>query len=75
MLATLVTTPVDDAHWLYEIKWDGYRAVAFKNKTKLQLKSRNENSYNEKFYPIFEALKTLKIKAVKNPSTLNSTIK
>lgn len=64
MLAILVTNPVDDAHWLYEIKWDGYRAVAFQNKGKLELKSRNENSYNEKFYPIYNALKELKLNAV-----------
>ena len=64
MLATLVTNPVDDEHWLYEIKWDGYRAVAFKNKAKLELKSRNENSYNEKFYPIYKALKEMELNAV-----------
>lgn len=64
MLATLVNNPVDDEHWLYEIKWDGYRAVAFQNKGKLELKSRNENSYNEKFYPIYNALKELKLNAV-----------
>lgn len=64
MLATLVTNPVDDEHWLYEIKWDGYRALAFQNKGKLELKSRNENSYNEKFYPIYNALKELKLNAV-----------
>ena len=28
MLATLVDTPCDDNGWSYEIKWDGYRALA-----------------------------------------------
>jgi len=32
MLATLVTDPVEEPGWLYEIKWDGYRAIAYMNK-------------------------------------------
>jgi bifunctional non-homologous end joining protein LigD len=28
MLATLVDKPFDRAGWVYEIKWDGYRAIA-----------------------------------------------
>jgi bifunctional non-homologous end joining protein LigD len=29
MLASLSDQPFDDPNWLFEIKWDGYRAVAF----------------------------------------------
>lgn len=29
MLATLVEVPIDEPGWTYEIKWDGYRALAF----------------------------------------------
>ena len=29
MLATLVDKPFDSDEWLYEVKWDGYRAVTF----------------------------------------------
>jgi len=64
MLATLVDKPVDDDEWLYEIKWDGYRAVAFMNKKEIELKSRNDKSFNEKFYPIINALKDWNINAV-----------
>ncbi len=64
MLATLVDKPFDDEEWVYEVKWDGYRAVAFVNNSKVELKSRNDKSFNEKFYPIYDALKSLKIKAV-----------
>ncbi|PBQ31051.1 DNA ligase D [Sphingobacteriaceae bacterium] len=64
MLATLVDQPFDDEGWLYEVKWDGYRAVAFKNKTHVELKSRNDKSFNEKFYPVLEALKKWKINAI-----------
>jgi bifunctional non-homologous end joining protein LigD len=64
MLATLVDKPIDDDNWLYEIKWDGYRAVAFMNKKQLELKSRNNKSFNEKFYPVYDALKAWGINAV-----------
>ena len=47
MLATLVDKPFDQQGWIYEIKWDGYRAVAFMNKNVLELKSRNNKSFNE----------------------------
>ena len=28
MLAVLVDQPFDDENWIFEIKWDGYRATA-----------------------------------------------
>jgi len=43
MLATPVTRPFDSADWLFEIKWDGYRAVAFIENGRLRLVSRNQN--------------------------------
>lgn len=64
MLATLVDAPVDEPGWTYEIKWDGYRALAFLNNGKVELVSRNNKSFNDKFYPVFEALKQWKIDAV-----------
>ncbi len=64
MLATLVDKPVNDENWLYEIKWDGYRAVAFMNKKKIELKSRNNKSFNDKFYPVYNALKEWEINAI-----------
>lgn len=51
MLATPVEKPFDDPAWLFEIKWDGYRAVAFIRDGKVRLVSRNQNdltaSYRE----------------------------
>ncbi|HUR67587.1 MAG TPA: DNA ligase D [Chitinophagaceae bacterium] len=64
MLATLVDKPFDEPGWLYEIKWDGYRAVAMLNKGKVELLSRNNKSFNIKFYPVYDALKKWKINAV-----------
>ena len=49
MLATLVDGPFDDKEWLFEIKWDGYRAVAFMENKKVRLVSRNQNEFTE--YP------------------------
>jgi len=64
MLATLVDKPFDNNGWLYEIKWDGYRAVAFMNKGFVTLKSRNDKSFNEKFYPVFQALNGWGVNAI-----------
>src|SRR5580698_10569057 len=41
MLATPVNEAFDGDEWLFEIKWDGYRAVAFIEDGKLRLVSRN----------------------------------
>jgi bifunctional non-homologous end joining protein LigD len=49
MLATSVDKPFDGADWLFEIKWDGYRAVAFIEDGKLRLVSRNQNELTERF--------------------------
>ncbi len=64
MLATLVDKPFDDPDWVYEIKWDGYRALAFVQKGKVQLLSRNTKSFDKKFYPIYDLLAEWKINAV-----------
>ncbi|MDM1292721.1 DNA ligase D [Sphingobacterium sp. N143] len=64
MLATLVDQPFNNEDWCYEVKWDGYRAVAFMNKGVVEIKSRNDKSFNEKFYPIYTELKAMGINAV-----------
>jgi len=64
MLATLVDGPFDDPGWEYEVKWDGYRAMAFRSNNKTELKSRNNKSFKEKFYPIFEAVQQWDVNAV-----------
>jgi len=64
MLATMVDKPFDKEGWQYEIKWDGYRTVAFCNKNVVELKSRNDKSFNEKFYPVLNAVQQWNINAV-----------
>jgi bifunctional non-homologous end joining protein LigD len=64
MLSTLVDKPVDEPGWICEVKWDGYRALGFCKKGKVELRSRNDKSFNEKFYPITEALAAWKVNVV-----------
>jgi bifunctional non-homologous end joining protein LigD len=64
MLATLVDKPFDEEGWEYEIKWDGYRAIALMNKKKIELISRNNRPFNEKFYPVFRAIRKWGLPAV-----------
>lgn len=56
MLATLVKSSFDDPGWLFEIKWDGYRAIAAVRNREVNLYSRNYLSFNEKFAPITRSL-------------------
>ncbi len=64
MLATLVSETFDDPGWSYEVKWDGYRALGYINDNSVDLRSRNNKSFNEKFYPIHTALQQWNINAV-----------
>ena len=45
--------------WQYEIKWDGYRAVAFKTNGKVHLRSRNDNDFAVRYPGIVKALSGL----------------
>ena len=53
MLAESIEKPFDGADWLFEIKWDGYRAVAFITDGKVRLVSRNQNELTAR-YPELE---------------------
>ena len=56
MLATLSEDAFDDEEWLFESKWDGYRAIA-QITDAFRLYSRNGLSFSGKYQPIEEALK------------------
>lgn len=64
MLATLVTKPKEEEGWLYEVKWDGFRTLSYIHKGKVSLCSRNNKSFNDKFYPVYNQLKEWKINAI-----------
>jgi len=55
MLATLVDKPFTAADWVYEIKLDGYRAIAFISDGAVRLVSRNQNEMTSQ-YPELAAL-------------------
>ena len=53
MLATLVDAPFDDPAWLFEVKWDGYRAIAsIDAEGKVTLTSRNGLDLLERFHEL-----------------------
>ena len=64
MLAELTTKPFDDEDWVFEIKFDGYRTIAVINNKQVDLYSRNQLSFNEKFKPVRQELKKLRHSAV-----------
>ncbi len=63
MMAKLHDAPFDSPEWLFEIKWDGYRAIAETGKN-LRLYSRNGLSFEEHFPVIFNELKKIRKNAV-----------
>lgn len=63
MLASLTDEPFDGKDWIFEIKWDGYRALGYSGGN-AALVSRNLNSFTEKYSPVTEALKAWEMEAV-----------
>jgi bifunctional non-homologous end joining protein LigD len=59
MLLLATDSLPDTKDWLYELKLDGYRAIAFKSRGKAQLKSRNNKDFTTRYSAIAEALQKL----------------
>jgi bifunctional non-homologous end joining protein LigD len=64
MLATLAETAFDRDGWLFEVKWDGYRAIAEVEPPGVRLYSRNHISFNDRYPTIVASLRRLKRQAV-----------
>jgi bifunctional non-homologous end joining protein LigD len=64
MLARLVKESFDGDDWIFEIKFDGYRAIAEVDNKKVRLYSRNNISFNDIFSPVVESLQKLGRQAV-----------
>ncbi len=64
MLATPVEEPFDHQDWIFEVKWDGYRAIAEIREGGVSLYSRNGTSYEKKFSPIVASLRKFGFDAV-----------
>jgi bifunctional non-homologous end joining protein LigD len=62
MLATSVDKPFDGTEWLFEIKWDGYRAVAFIENGKVRLVSRNQNELTARYPELKDLARSVKAK-------------
>ncbi|WP_333819687.1 DNA ligase D [Ohtaekwangia sp.] len=64
MTAQIGDEPFDNDDWVFEIKWDGYRAIAEINKKEIRFYSRNGLSFDKLYPPVVEALKKLKEEVV-----------
>jgi bifunctional non-homologous end joining protein LigD len=62
MLAESIDEPFDGADWLFEIKWDGYRAIAFIEGGKARLVSRNQNDLTPRYPELKDLPQFLKAK-------------
>jgi bifunctional non-homologous end joining protein LigD len=56
MLAVLEREVPHGADWLYEVKWDGYRAIAYVESGDAELVSRNDNSLTARFANVAKAI-------------------
>jgi bifunctional non-homologous end joining protein LigD len=63
MLATLAEDVPRGAGWSYEVKWDGYRALAYVRGSETTLVSRNRNDLTSRFASIATAVS----RATKSP--------
>jgi bifunctional non-homologous end joining protein LigD len=63
MLAESIDEPFDGPDWLFEIKWDGYRAVAFIENGKARLVSRNQNDLTPRYPELKDLPQFIKAKA------------
>jgi bifunctional non-homologous end joining protein LigD len=64
MLATLTDKPFDNPDWVFETKWDGFRAIAVATPGQATLYSRNLNDISRKYPSICAALAKIKHEAV-----------
>ena len=60
MLPTLVQKPFSSKQWLFEPKWDGWRAMCFVKDDETQFISRRRNSLDERFPQLKQARKIIK---------------
>ncbi len=60
MLATSAASLPTGPAWTYEVKWDGYRAIAVKDGSRIRLVSRNEKNLTRDYPQVVAALSGLK---------------
>jgi len=62
-LATLVQSAPDAKNWVHEIKFDGYRFLAFLKHGKVTMMTRNGKDWTEKFQQIAEEIARLPVES------------
>ncbi len=60
MLCTLAKEPFTKQGWLYEVKWDGYRIIGYKNGSNVTLRSRSGLDYTDRYIAVSKAIKKMK---------------
>ncbi|HAK62925.1 MAG TPA: DNA ligase D [Alphaproteobacteria bacterium] len=60
-LATLVDEPPHGKKWLHEVKYDGYRILAFVHRNEVRIFTRNHHDWTEKFPVIASTLKDMNL--------------
>lgn len=55
-LAKLVNTAPEGENWLYELKYDGYRMIAFVEGSNVRLMTRNGHDYTRRFEDVASSL-------------------
>ena len=60
MRCKLVKEPFDRRGWIFEIKWDGFRAIAEISHSEVRLYSRNQRSLTRQFAEVVSSLERLK---------------
>ncbi len=60
MLARLTDKIFDSPDWIFEIKYDGYRAITKIDKSKVEMLSRNGNSFNAVYSAVIRELEKVK---------------
>jgi bifunctional non-homologous end joining protein LigD len=66
MLATLEHAVPQGPGWLFEVKWDGYRALAYVRGGNVELRSRNDNDLTQRFAGVAKEV----AKAVRTPDAV-----
>jgi bifunctional non-homologous end joining protein LigD len=62
MKPRLVEAPPAGGDWIYELKFDGIRAIAIKDGSKVSLMSRNQNELRARFSDVADAVKKLSVR-------------
>ncbi|MBD0316951.1 MAG: DNA ligase D [Thermoleophilia bacterium] len=63
MLATLAADIPSGRDWLFEVKWDGYRAIAYVRGGEVTLRSRRDQDLTDRFALVAREI----VKAIKTP--------